>query len=129
MLQELQFRLRRAGWGRFCWGMSSFASVRRADKCDPSTSWMISNFSDGALWADLDQPNRLPGNRYLIRGRPHRPACFFKQAEFEGLLGHDFLQIAGLEPPACGCDISNAGFPNLKNATSASDGVRPHSAK
>ena len=55
---------------------------------------MISNFSDAALSADLALPIRLPGNRYLIRGRPHRPACFFEQTELERLFRHDFLQIA-----------------------------------
>jgi hypothetical protein len=28
---------------------------------------------------------------HLMRSRPHPRSCFFEQAEFERLLGHDFL--------------------------------------
>jgi hypothetical protein len=30
-----------------------------------------------------------------MRGRSHPRSCFFERAEFERLLGHDFLQRAG----------------------------------
>jgi hypothetical protein len=43
-------------------GMPILASVRRADRCDPSTSPMISSFSDAG---------------YLIRGRPPSPVMLF----------------------------------------------------
>ena len=61
-------------------GMPSLASVKRADRCDSSTSRMISSFSDA---------------EYLIRVRPHRPARFFEQAQFQRLFRHDLLLIAG----------------------------------
>ena len=38
----------------------------------------------------------LGATEYLIRRRPHPRACFFEQAQLQGLLGYDLLQIAGL---------------------------------
>jgi hypothetical protein len=35
---------------------------------------------------------------YLIPRRPHPRPCFFKQAQFQGLLGDDFLQRPGFLP-------------------------------
>jgi hypothetical protein len=62
-------------------GMPRFASVSRADRWLSSTSLMICNFSDAA---------------YLIRGLPPPSnMLFFKQAEFQFLLGNDLLQVTG----------------------------------
>jgi len=73
--------------------MPSFSSVRPADKWLPSTNRMTASFCDVALSADLAWPNRLPGNRYPIRRRPHCLSCFFEKAQFERLLNDNFLQI------------------------------------
>jgi hypothetical protein len=61
--------------------MPILANVKRADRCDPSTSRMISSLSDAG---------------YLILGRPHPLSCFFKQTQYERLLRHDLLQVTGL---------------------------------
>src|SRR5256885_16811400 len=61
--------------------MPIFSSVRRTGKADSSTSRMISNFSEAG---------------YLMWLPPHPPSRFFEQTIFEGQLGHDLLQRAGL---------------------------------
>src|SRR6266513_436597 len=61
--------------------MPSLSSVRLAGRCDCSTSWMISAFSEAG---------------YLMPRPPHPRSCFFKQAVLQGEIGHDFLQGGGL---------------------------------
>lgn len=53
---------------------------------------MISSFSDAALSADLTWPNRLPGHRYLIRGRPQPRSCFFEDSVLKGQASDHFLE-------------------------------------
>src|SRR5665811_778139 len=60
--------------------MPSVSSVRRAGRWDRSTRRMISSFSEAG---------------YLIPRCPHPQSYFFKQAQFQGLLGDDFLQRPG----------------------------------
>src|SRR6476661_9901519 len=61
--------------------MPSISSVRRAGRCDSSTRWMISSFSDA---------------RSLMFGLPHH--AFFELPQFERLLGNNFLQVLRLAP-------------------------------
>src|SRR5271154_2950053 len=63
--------------------MPSFSSVRRAGKCDCSTSRMISILSDA---------------EYLMPRLPHPRSCFFEQSVFEGEIGDDLLQGLRLAP-------------------------------
>src|SRR4029077_18435466 len=62
-------------------GDTEFVQVRLAGRCDCSTSWMISAFSDAG---------------YLMPRPPHPRSCFFKQAVLQGEIGHDLLQGSGL---------------------------------
>src|SRR5215469_2438883 len=63
--------------------MPSISSVRRTGRCDCSTRWMISSFSDAGS---------------LMFGRPHPRSCYFEQPQFKRLLGNDFLQVLRLAP-------------------------------
>src|SRR6516225_8543108 len=60
--------------------MPSLPKVRLAGRCDCSTSWMISAFSDAG---------------YLMPRPPHPRSCFFKQAVLQGEIGHHLLQGGG----------------------------------
>src|SRR5262249_47844881 len=60
--------------------MPSLSKVRLAGRCDCSTSWMISAFSDAG---------------YLMPRPPHPRSCFFKQAVLQGEIGHHLLQGGG----------------------------------
>src|SRR5262249_21583296 len=57
--------------------MPSLSKVRLAGRCDCSTSWMISAFSDAG---------------YLMPRPPHPRSCFFEQAVLQGEVGHNLLQ-------------------------------------
>src|ERR1700761_6154957 len=61
--------------------MPNLSNVRLVGRCDCSTSWMISAFSDAG---------------YLMPRPPHPRSCFFKQAVLQGEIGHDLLQGGGL---------------------------------
>src|SRR3954465_14079395 len=61
--------------------MPSLSKVRLAGRCDCSTSWMISAFSDAG---------------YLMPRPPIPAHAFFKQAVLQGEIGHDLLQGRGL---------------------------------
>src|ERR1700739_4503549 len=61
--------------------MPSLSRVRLAGRCDCSTNWMISTFSDAG---------------YLMPRPPHPRSCFFKQAVLQGEIGHHLLQGTGL---------------------------------
>src|SRR6516165_10111625 len=61
--------------------MPSLSKVRLAGRCDCSTSWMISAFSDAG---------------YLMPLLPIPAHAFFKQAVLQGEIGHDLLQGGGL---------------------------------
>jgi hypothetical protein len=86
--------------------MPSLANVWRPDRCDPSTSRMISSFSDAPS-------HGLQTNHCRAVGIPHSwspPSAtwqvmqaslrradhaFFEQSEFERLFRYNFLQITG----------------------------------
>ena len=61
--------------------MPSLSKVRLAGRCDCSTNWMISAFSDAG---------------YLTPRPPHPVDAFFEQTVLEGEVSHDILQRRGL---------------------------------
>src|SRR6266403_3723855 len=61
--------------------MPILSSVRRTGREEPSTSRMISSFSDAG---------------YLIPRLPHPRSCFFEKTQLERLLGNNLLQLSRL---------------------------------
>ncbi len=69
------------------------AKERRTDRCDCSTSRMISSFSAAG---------------YLTLGRPQHRSCSFKQAVFQGQIGNQLLQSHSLSAQIL--DLAAAGL-------------------
>lgn len=67
--------VKRGGWD------ADLGQVRLTDRCDCSTSRMISSFSAAG---------------YLILGLPQPRSCFFEQTVFKAEIGHKFLQCQSL---------------------------------